>query len=373
MTIHIENFDINSFRGITNLTLENLSVINIFVGDNNCGKTSVLESLLLIHKPFSFANIITTGNKRENRMRLFNRSALSNYESFTYLFNKLEPSNKISISAKLKNNYIKWNISGEFNTVLFNENDLDIFINSHNHSNDIIEEEIEEFNGCLNCDFDNYHENEMFFDYKNQLIKFNKYSRIERNPILDKSIVNMNYISSSDYLLDTSFKSIINDSKITNDVIELLHIFDKDIINLKIIQTDERRYIQVVENKILGIIPLSLYGDGFKKVVTLANAIAKSKNGILLVDEIETGIHTSAMNKVFNWLIKACKKFNVQLFLTTHSIETLDQLLMADDSVLENDLIRVITLIKQETNTLARILPGDKALKARNNYNMELR
>ena len=39
--------------------------------------------------------------------------------------------------------------------------------------------------------------------------------------------------------------------------------------------------------------PLSTYGDGIKKVIALAGRIADAQNGILLIDEIETSIHTS--------------------------------------------------------------------------------
>ena len=41
--VYIKNLDIKSFRGISSLQLSDLSPINILTGDNNCGKTSVLE------------------------------------------------------------------------------------------------------------------------------------------------------------------------------------------------------------------------------------------------------------------------------------------------------------------------------------------
>ena len=45
---HLTRFDVKGFRGIRNLTLRNLSTVNLLVGDNNCGKTSVLESMMLL-------------------------------------------------------------------------------------------------------------------------------------------------------------------------------------------------------------------------------------------------------------------------------------------------------------------------------------
>lgn len=380
MATHIKSFNIDSFRGITELKLNNLSDINILVGNNNCGKTSVLEALMLIHKPYSFNNVIRTAIKREVRIRPVFRSYLSNYEIFTYLFNKLDKYNKISISTIINDININWSILGEFNNILIDDASLDLIQNTY-HSNpendNIIEDEIEEFEGELICSIRNMYKHISNSDFdtcpEHQNIRFNKYSRIRPDRTLDNSLINMQYISSSNYLLDTSFRSIIKDSEITNEVIDLLHTFDEDIINLKIIESDERRYIQVIEHKSLGLMPLSLYGDGLKKVITLANSIVQSKNGILLIDEVETGIHVSAMNRVFSWLVTACKKFNIQLFITTHSLETLDQFLLCDKEIISSDSVRVVTLVKKHSNTIARILSGEKALKARNNYDMELR
>ena len=45
MAIHIKNLKIDTYRGIKNLQLNNFKDINIFTGDNNTGKTSILEVL----------------------------------------------------------------------------------------------------------------------------------------------------------------------------------------------------------------------------------------------------------------------------------------------------------------------------------------
>ena len=46
MIDHISKLQISAFRGIRDLTLDNLSTVNVLVGANNCGKTSVLEAFL---------------------------------------------------------------------------------------------------------------------------------------------------------------------------------------------------------------------------------------------------------------------------------------------------------------------------------------
>ena len=42
-----KDIEIQNFRGIKKLAIKNLSNVNLFVGKNNCGKTSVLEAIFL--------------------------------------------------------------------------------------------------------------------------------------------------------------------------------------------------------------------------------------------------------------------------------------------------------------------------------------
>lgn len=51
MAVHIKNLKIDSYRGIKNLELSNLADINVLTGDNNTGKTSILEVLRSLNSP----------------------------------------------------------------------------------------------------------------------------------------------------------------------------------------------------------------------------------------------------------------------------------------------------------------------------------
>ena len=59
MENHISNIKIKAFRGIKSLELKDLQQINILTGDNNCGKTSVLEVLRSIENPYDFKSWMT--------------------------------------------------------------------------------------------------------------------------------------------------------------------------------------------------------------------------------------------------------------------------------------------------------------------------
>ena len=58
--------------------------------------------------------------------------------------------------------------------------------------------------------------------------------------------------------------------------------------------------------------------------------------GILLVDDLESAIHTKALGRLFAWLVDACNQFNVQLIATTHSLETIDAIIEANENQLSS-------------------------------------
>ena len=118
-------------------------------------------------------------------------------------------------------------------------------------------------------------------------------------------------------------------------------------------------------------LPVALYGDGLKKALTMLNAIIKAEDGVLLVDEYETALHTSIMQKVFRFMVEVAKKENVQLFLTTHSLEAVDKFLYANEDMLDD--ISIIRLKKKDNKTYAKVTSGKKALENREEYNLELR
>jgi AAA15 family ATPase/GTPase len=114
------------------------------------------------------------------------------------------------------------------------------------------------------------------------------------------------------------------------NVLDLVRLFDPDITGMQILGTwGTSLYI---EHKKSGLTPLSAFGDGLRRVVMIALTLPNIRKGILLIDEIETAIHVSVLNEVYQWLFQACEKYDIQLFATTHSLEAVDALLSARDS-----------------------------------------
>lgn len=69
------------------------------------------------------------------------------------------------------------------------------------------------------------------------------------------------------------------------------------------------------------LLPLALLGEGMNRIVTILLAVSSAANGILLIDEIENGLHYSVMRDVWKAIASAARDLDVQVFATTHSDE----------------------------------------------------
>lgn len=79
-------------------------------------------------------------------------------------------------------------------------------------------------------------------------------------------------------------------------------------------------------------IPLSSMGDGMLRVLQLALKLCAAKGGFLLIDEFENGLHYSVQEKVWGLLFEVAQQHNIQIFATTHSwdcIESFTQVALA--------------------------------------------
>ena len=77
---------------------------------------------------------------------------------------------------------------------------------------------------------------------------------------------------------------------------------------------------------------------GMSRILSLALAIATVPGGIVLVDEIENGIHHSVMEKVWRAIGAFARNYDVQLFATTHSYECIGAAYRAFESDEEDEL-----------------------------------
>lgn len=72
------------------------------------------------------------------------------------------------------------------------------------------------------------------------------------------------------------------------------------------------------------LVPIQLLGGGIVRLLSLSAAIANAPGGAVLIDEIENGLHHSVMTDVWKAVGAAARRFNTQVFATTHSRECIE-------------------------------------------------
>jgi AAA15 family ATPase/GTPase len=90
-------------------------------------------------------------------------------------------------------------------------------------------------------------------------------------------------------------------------------------------------------------VPLGSLGDGMLRVLQLALRIFPAKGGFLLIDEFENGLHYSVQERVWVLVFEMARRLDIQVFATTHSwdcIESFSKVARARDDV-EGVLFRV--------------------------------
>ncbi|NJM41495.1 MAG: AAA family ATPase [Anaerolineae bacterium] len=71
-------------------------------------------------------------------------------------------------------------------------------------------------------------------------------------------------------------------------------------------------------------IPLKSLGEGMNRILGLAMALVNAKDTVLIVDEIDTGLHYSILAKVWKLIFETARRLNVQVFATTHSKDCIE-------------------------------------------------
>ncbi|ADK30496.1 AAA family ATPase [Brachyspira pilosicoli] len=311
----IRDLYIENFRGFDKLKIDNIKKINFLVGKNNCGKTSVLESISLM---ISILNI-NTGYYINGIRRI-----KENPEELKNLFHNLNYENTIKLNYTLDtdDNY--------------NLNISPIMKKDNSFFNDIV---------SLEYNFSIF--------YKNDKEKQNfKYSLENINEIENK-ILRYNHNIKGVYISTyTDYKDLVNylieilKNKKEKQLLEMISFFNKNIEAINILKNDI--YFNI--NGISELVLLNLMGDGLKKYLSIVLPIVANIYNTILVDEIENGLHHKTIKHLLKSILNLSKNNDIQMFFTTHSYEVLKFLseIVNDEFKDIKDTVSVINIVNTE-------------------------
>ncbi|MDR3243828.1 MAG: AAA family ATPase [Elusimicrobiota bacterium] len=329
--LKLEQLIIKNFRGFDDIDINNLSNINLFIGKNNCGKTSILESLFLF---FGISN-----PELINKMNFFIREInIQDINHLIYFFHKLKYENRPSFEGLFNNNMKRYltiepYIEGSIRTV---DKQTDTATTALQNS------EIKgiNFNFSINENGNEKITHQNFLRYNgNNVWEFKSDNRY----ILYASFIN-NVINDS--ATKSNFAEIIKrNNKDKNDILSLLQNFDNNIEDIQVLP--DGIYCKLKDIDML--FPINIMGDGIRRFLNIITTVLKRQSSFVCIDEIENGLHYSSYKLLWKGLIEFSNKYDIQLFITTHSIETitcLKSLLEEENYEKTRGFVKIFTVAK---------------------------
>lgn len=292
----LEGIHIQNFRCFEDFQLEGFGQVNLIGGLNNSGKTVLLEGIYLgdLDMPM---NIYNLKNLRYNYGYKW-ADSLANTLWNDLFFNK-----KVEKDIQLTHQWEKGN------------------------STSIFSFEQDRFKQQPSLAFQSTYLSNPF--YKGEFFLQEEQSSIE-NKIFSygnaKSFNNPIFFLSTkeeqeSFELAQNYSQLELDGK-ANHVLEAVQLIDASINGLKIVAVGEPSLYAT--NGAGTLLPIEFFGDAIKKILHIIFAVLDKSNGIILIDEIENGIHYTNQVKVWQFIFRLAKEYNTQIFATTHSKEMAD-------------------------------------------------
>jgi predicted ATPase len=128
-------------------------------------------------------------------------------------------------------------------------------------------------------------------------------------------------------------------------VVEALRLVTPDLERVSVSTDSGSRSAPVVRAKLAGSaepMPLRSLGDGLNRIFGITLALVNARDGLLLLDEVENGIHYTILADLWRLVFQTAQRLNVQVFATTHSYDCITAFQQAArDSPEEGVLIRL--------------------------------
>ncbi len=317
---HITDLSIENFRGFKKLELTGLKAVNLIVGQNNAGKTSLLEALAVLANP-----------SEVNNMPSLLRTNAGNVDKryFRWLVRDDEGIDHATLRA-----------SGEDfkNELVFHKTRPSTSVGG----------------------WEQMHLNSSLLLYA-----------LPPRGHLRIRVVSVHHSTPID--LVKSFGNAVRKREGEDLVHSILKAVDPRILRVRVDPVEEGNIISV-DIGLSESIPLSQVGQGVYRLVAVLSDLIGETPQICIIDEIENGIHHTVLKQIWRGLAEISQRLGVQIFATTHSdecLEAADQVFSAEDANNEREFA-LIQLMRVKGDVVGRVLDEAKVDAALENE-IELR
>ncbi|MEI6426951.1 MAG: AAA family ATPase [Pseudanabaena sp. ELA607] len=314
----IKDIEIQNFRCFDQFKTSGFGRINLISGKNSVGKTALLEAILLNAAP----RPETVMFLRQLRNEAADTSKSLPERTWVNLFFDPEYKEILIGSTAAENSWQELIISVDESVRNFDDeydenNDDSEVMNLFSKSNSVVSV----LHLAVNISGSNKFDSLLISSNKGILGKDHKIPNI-RDVFFNPAFLRPRSRTIAEEF-DKAFLS--NDS--SDIFLGLIGTIDPDIIDARTSAIGEPTlYLQ---RKNQSRLPIGMFGDAIARVADIGLKIINNKNSILLIDEIENGIHHANQVAFWDALYKLAERLNVQIFATTHSLEMLQSFIEA--------------------------------------------
>lgn len=314
----IRNLKLEGYRSFESYELRDLARVNLLVGKNNCGKTSVLEAVHFLvsgGSPYVLRQIagqrgelnLNSDHDRPYPSRLHRATDVSRF----FFGHRFDPGAQFRILA----NDVEWvrmNVEedqGDLRSVqrpLFEEEADDaqllaVRIASNGIKDDVVLPATAA--GSLHVDA--------------RAVRATASDASSCAPVGFVSAVSLNIEDMrrmwDNLLLESREQEVVNALQLVEHELESVHFLSANGYG--------RSNIVLGHQGRARRTPIGSHGDGTRRLLALALSLTQLSGGVLLVDEIDTGLHWTALGHLWRLVVEQAAQANIQVFATTHSYD----------------------------------------------------
>ena len=305
-----EQLKIENFRGIKLLEIDDLARVNLFVGRNNCGKTSVLEAAFLLTGMSNPSLLV-----KIESLRGLNLNKSSHLRSF---FFRQKYTEGFRLFGRQKTESRELNVSPVYDDL----NEVDF---APSNSSDRVGDTTETYMLSSSTE---QSLNGLKFRFTHSAKKNRQYEAIMR--LVKSGDTPFSFQLDEEYKEDTHIW-FLGRSYGPNMVDRMLNEKRKDVL-VSCLQVIEPKVqdirigldgIVMVDIGMDNFLPINHLGEGAMRILNILSTIYWARNEILMIDEIENGLHVSSVEHMWEMILESSRRNHTQIFMTTHSSDVI--------------------------------------------------
>lgn len=317
---HFETLAIRRFRGFSALDLDRLGSFNLFVGANDVGKTSVLEAIFLLS---SVANL-----HLPVRIQNWRQYLVGDFEELSPLFHNIDVDASVTLAAHSGQERRTLAISAPYQQTAIDMETQRAASRTNGKASDTRSDD-----GAGSQSSSSTPSGLRALRYDATVQRATEADPISISGTLVDRGEKWEVVSEPGSAADTTIPAAFLPARLgydpdtIGDVIvgkktgELLKYLR--VVNPQVEQIAVRGTVAYLDIGLARMIPLNMFGSGMVRAAAiLGSAIARDVR-IILIDEIEYGLHYSAIPELLRTLLAVSAEGRMQVSVTTHSLDVL--------------------------------------------------